>query len=866
MLLISGSAASFDVGGTDPGPKKDGETAETEMRGEGKNYSIKSLFDRDELGDDYPYDIDTIKNMTLEDLNWTVEDIDGDGEAKYEISHWLLGSANVVEGSFGGEDSLGGANYTMLPREALMNGSMDKRKTVHLEHAAAFIYPDGYPDVGGNGYGAFMNVHGVPSIKDSSLKKIVLKAVNRYDMPMMLAGEFSQNWESLNFTGQDEITFPSMLPVTLAEEMTTEILKMNYIYPLLRMNLMAHTLFERLAEDMGGDLSKGIFSEGTSKQGYSRWFVAMLDDRVKVAQCDWIQIQDLLHSTKRYYWDWGRPPIKNNTGWAKYSDEIASLMIPIGEALQIGAKVPSNPQSVAYQVWGIPNQLDLIDDGTMVSISGSCGRGAFNGDGEYELDHDGTYFPTGSETVFLDKLTEAGVNWRYGRDLTNFMYTGGPEAHHSRWIENCFGGMDYMTGRLDQWIKIKDVSSNISGKDNQTDYLNLTATLDEYENHVGDIKHVRAYYAPNSDRRWNDPEHAEGRSYEWRSVDMDKLNDSTYQTSLEIDNDMMYGYWVEVKIPGHFQWFVGYWEIYDASPIRLVNEYEREATGGSDLEVSSIKKTSEEIREGEDEPVEVGIEVNRTDIYYQYDYVAPPLRNISCELWIDGQREDSKELTIHGDRNVTLMWEDPKPGERQLWVKINPNRIIPEYDDTNNRLNRTFRVSHRMDLPYKEESDGWLFISLPYQISDNSISKILKDIDGSYEKVMFYDSEEDGWDSYIPGRTKKFNDLGSLNNKISFWIRMKKDDSLFFNASLNEGEETTISLEPGWNMVGYPSNKTRSGKETLPDEVSKVGVFDESRKNKIEYIRDLSSLTMRGEEGYWVYNSAGKTIEWTIEY
>ncbi len=748
-----------------------------------------------------------------------------------------------------------------------MNGSMDKRRTVHLEHAAAFVYPDGYPDVSGNGYGAFMNVHAVPSIKGSSLKDIVLKAVNRYNMPMMLAGEFPQNWESLNFTGQDEITFPSMLPVTLADEMTPDILKMNYIYPLLRMNLMAHTLFERLTEDMGGDLSKGIFSEGTSKQGYSRWFIAMLDDRVKVAQCDWIQIQDLLHSTKRYYWDWGRPPIQNSTGWAKYSDEIASLMIPIGEALQIGAKKPSNPQSLAYEVWGIPNQLDLIDNDTMVSISGSCGRGAFNGEGEYELDHDGTYFPIGSETVFLDKLTEAGVNWRYGREKTNFMYTGAAEAHHSRWIENCFGGMDYMTGELDQWTEIEDVSSNISSKDNETNYLNLTATLDEYENHLGDIKHVRVYYAPNSDRRWHDPEHAEGKSCEWRSVDMDKMNDSTYQTSLEIDNEMMYAYYVEVKIPGHLQVGMGYFEIYDASPLRLVNEYEKEATGGSDLEVSEIRKTSEEIKKGKDEPINVSIDVNRTDIYYQYDYVAPPLRNISCELWVDGQREDSKELTINGDRNVTLTWEDPKPGEKQLEVKINPNRIIPEYNDTNNEVNKTFRVYHYMDLPYKEESDGWLFLSLPYQISSNSISDVLEDIEGGYEKVMSYNAEEDEWKTYIPERDDKFNDLESLNSKRSFWIRMQKDDSIFFNASLTEDENTTISLEPGWNMVGYPSNQARSAEETLPEEVSKVGVFNKSLENNIEYIEgDMSSLVMKGGNGYWIYNSAEEPVEWTVEH
>ena len=262
------------------------------------NHNIYSLFDRSDLGDDYPYDINTIKNMTLNDLNWTQQDIDGDGNSTWFINFTAPDGKNysirVIEGTFGGKGMLGEDNYTMIPRENLQNGSI-KPKTIHLKHAAALFIPEkpyNITNCTGYGHGLFVNTHDVPDLTKPYYQILIKLFMYEFDTPILLAGEFKQNWESFNFThGQDSITFPSALASLLALENGYNIsgsLKMFYIYPLVRMNLMAHTLFKDLVEYYGGNLSNGILSEGASKQGYAGWLISMLDNRVKVAECDYV--------------------------------------------------------------------------------------------------------------------------------------------------------------------------------------------------------------------------------------------------------------------------------------------------------------------------------------------------------------------------------------------------------------------------------------------------------------------------------------------------------------------------------------------------------------------------------------------------
>ncbi|MFO8109490.1 MAG: GLUG motif-containing protein, partial [Thermoplasmata archaeon] len=162
------------------------------------------------------------------------------------------------------------------------------------------------------------------------------------------------------------------------------------------------------------------------------------------------------------------------------------------------------------------------------------------------------------------------------------------------------------------------------------------------------------------------------------------------------------------------------------------------------------------------------------------------------------------------------------------------------------------------------ESDGWNFISSHLGPVDTSLTSILANIEDDYDRVMYYDGANDEWLTYIPGRPEHFNDLDKWNHSMGIWIRMTE------NATLTvEGHtpiSTDITLYPGWNMVGYPSDTIRWASEILPSEVTKIGTFSQYEPYNIVYFTDLSIVSLGPDNGYWLYNDADYTITWAVDY
>ncbi|MFO8109492.1 MAG: PQQ-binding-like beta-propeller repeat protein [Thermoplasmata archaeon] len=170
-----------------------------------------------------------------------------------------------------------------------------------------------------------------------------------------------------------------------------------------------------------------------------------------------------------------------------------------------------------------------------------------------------------------------------------------------------------------------------------------------------------------------------------------------------------------------------------------------------------------------------------------------------------------------------------------------------------------------IDLTSGGASDGWNFISLPYEPHDTDLMALLDDPDngiaGNYDKVMYYSALEDTWKTFIPGREDHYNNLDEVNHKMGFWIHMANNETLTVLGS--PPSSTTVKLEPGWNMVGYPSSKAGSG---VPAEVTKIGYFDATAEYNVAYDHDPANFTFEPGQGYWMYNGADSTVTWVVEY
>lgn len=173
------------------------------------------------------------------------------------------------------------------------------------------------------------------------------------------------------------------------------------------------------------------------------------------------------------------------------------------------------------------------------------------------------------------------------------------------------------------------------------------------------------------------------------------------------------------------------------------------------------------------------------------------------------------------------------------------------------------RLTYTLELFSHPESNGWQFVSFSIIPDNIDLLDILSSIEGSYDRSMYYDAGQESWFSYLPDRPEHFNDFNSWDHTMGVWIRMIEDNSLNLNG--RAPSRTSIPLEPGWNMVGYPSSTDRVPSYTLPNEVTKVGVFDASRDYNIEYV-NLNTYIMTDSYRYWVYNSADEQVIWTLEY
>ncbi len=167
-----------------------------------------------------------------------------------------------------------------------------------------------------------------------------------------------------------------------------------------------------------------------------------------------------------------------------------------------------------------------------------------------------------------------------------------------------------------------------------------------------------------------------------------------------------------------------------------------------------------------------------------------------------------------------------------------------------------------LDLYARPESDGWNFVSFNIDMTDTSLETILTDIDGSYDRLIYYDASTGQWTSYVAGRAAHFNNLHSWDHTMGVWIKMNTDAAL--NLTGYAPESTDITLYPGWNMVGLPSET--AGNHGLPGEVTKIGYFHPSTEYNLEYDYESTTFVFEPGLGYWIYNDAEDPVAWTIEY
>ncbi|MCK4266115.1 MAG: hypothetical protein KAX31_02470, partial [Thermoplasmata archaeon] len=149
--------------------------------------------------------------------------------------------------------------------------------------------------------------------------------------------------------------------------------------------------------------------------------------------------------------------------------------------------------------------------------------------------------------------------------------------------------------------------------------------------------------------------------------------------------------------------------------------------------------------------------------------------------------------------------------------------------------------------------EGWNLISVPFVQVDTSISEVLRDIDGKWNYIQWYDASDpaDKWKTNATFKPQQLNDLFVINRTMAIWINITKSNVNLTVRGLYPGS-TTIPLYKGWNLVGYPSLDTETvGNSLFGTTADRVEVFDPAEPYRIKEVGP--EYVMKPGEGYWVH-------------
>ena len=106
---------------------------------------------------------------------------------------------------------------------------------------------------------------------------------------------------------------------------------------------------------------------------------------------------------------------------------------------------------------------------------------------------------------------------------------------------------------------------------------------------------------------------------------------------------------------------------------------------------------------------------------------------------------------------------------------------------------------------------GWNLVSFYVEASDMSAATVLAPISSSLLQIKNLTS------SYDPGIPSFLNTLSSLSVKDGYWVKVSEAVSLDVEGTVPSG--ASISVNSGWNLVGYP----RSTGKATGDELTSLG-------------------------------------------
>lgn len=176
------------------------------------------------------------------------------------------------------------------------------------------------------------------------------------------------------------------------------------------------------------------------------------------------------------------------------------------------------------------------------------------------------------------------------------------------------------------------------------------------------------------------------------------------------------------------------------------------------------------------------------------------------------------------------------------------------------------QLSLRTDTVNFELVSGWNLVSVPMNLDINYLPDAFTSITGNYGDVWAFELGQ--WQVYNPENDPVFNDFSTISSARGYWINMSAPDTLSLIGT--HPLTTTISLQAGWNLIGYPSVIKKevgtalssiSGKYSLVQQYKASDLSDPWKIYNPSAPASLNDLKeLEPNYGYWIYMTQDATL------
>jgi len=186
-------------------------------------------------------------------------------------------------------------------------------------------------------------------------------------------------------------------------------------------------------------------------------------------------------------------------------------------------------------------------------------------------------------------------------------------------------------------------------------------------------------------------------------------------------------------------------------------------------------------------------------------------------------------------------------------------------------LNISISPDMPFNIPISVVTDGWEFISFPYEGLSGNVTDVLNDSangDGgtTWDIVQWFDAQAQEWRSYSIYKPPSVNNLPEVNNTMGLWIHITANggDGYLSVGPATSPTLTNIPLYSGWNLVGYPSFIQKSITDALIGTGYDMPVEGFNATAPYRLTALLDSYEMKPGEAYWIHVPADTV--WIVDW